>query len=227
MSECIQHAKGGVGPRASKRRLFQSLIEIHIFLWLCSFSGLLTKKEKPKKNPQRWFRTDCLTTETLLRENAVKPVEKSPCVLEEKDKCGRSCWKPSYQNLNWSIIMWHNLTHSHTKTMVCFPGLHTRSKPETTGQKTGPCHSLLGVNLLCPQSCFLLSPLNLLYLVLIADWIWSSQHLAVFQKISRFPSTTQQADQQITLDTFSKGATSWLQNNNYDYSSYFSYSFAS
>ena len=41
--------------------------------------------------------------------------------------------------------------------------LHTRTlKTKTAGLKMGPCHSLLGVNLLCPQSCFSSFPLLLL-----------------------------------------------------------------
>ena len=67
-----------------------------------------------------------------------------------------------------------------------------------------PCHSLLEVNLLCPQSVFLSFPSRPLRSVLIADWIWSSQHLYVFSKIQRLPSAAQQPDQQITSDEFSK-----------------------
>lgn len=55
---------------------------------------------------------------------------------------------------------WPSRTHTHThsqETMISFPGLCTHSKTKTAGLKMGPCHSLLEVNLLCPQSCFFLS----------------------------------------------------------------------
>lgn len=79
-------------------------------------------------------------------------------------------------------------------------------KTKTAGLKMGPCHSLLGVNLLCPQSCFPLSHLSPFQRVLIAHWVSSSNRLIVFTRIQLLPSATRQSDQQITSDLFAKGA---------------------
>lgn len=68
----------------------------------------------------------------------------------------------------------------------------------------GPCHSLLGVNLLCPQSCFSLSHFSPFHRILIAHWILSSHRLIVFRRIQPLPSATRWSDQQRTSDLFSR-----------------------
>lgn len=118
-----------------------------------------------------------------------------------------SRWKPSYQMLN-SLNMWPE-SDTHTRTgassfiarqwSLFLDCLHTHTlKTKTAGLKMGPCHSPLGVNLLCPQSCFSLSHFSPFLCVLIARWIWSSHHLVVFRRISLPPSATRRSDRQIT-----------------------------
>lgn len=98
---------------------------------------------------------------------------------------------PSFITRQWSLFL--DCLHTHTL------------KTKTAGLKMGPCHSLLGVNLLCPQSCFSLSHSSPLHRVLIAHWISSSHCFVVFRKILLLPSATLPSDQQITSDLFSKG----------------------
>lgn len=108
----------------------------------------------------------------------------------------RTCWKSPYQvwtqgetwprlmvaisctNTHGGLIFHHNDLFSWTVYTL---------KTKTAGLKMGPCHSLLGVNLLCPQSCFSLSYFSPFPCVIIAHWIWSSQCATVFRRIQLLP----------------------------------------
>ena len=158
------------------------------------------RQEERSAARQGWFWTDRLTTETL-QERSTKPVEKSPRITVERDR--RSRWKPSYQVLNSWINMWPcevnggHLAHTQAPSFITrqwslfLDCLHTHTlKTKTAGLKMGPCHSLLGVNLLCPQSCSPLSHCSPFHRVLITHWILVL--CLTYGKICPLPSTTRQ-----------------------------------
>lgn len=110
------------------RRGIRVWIQLSCFLFC-------TRVEKGSAVTQRRF---CLTTETLLWENCTKPVLKSPRVGTEgeaEELLKTFISKPKLMNIHF--------THTHTR----------RLKPKTAALKTGPCRSLLGLNLVCLQSC--------------------------------------------------------------------------
>lgn len=77
-------------------------------------------------------------------------VEKSPRAMEEEDRRGGR-GEPMKALVSHFLNSW---THTKSNDSLLF---FCTLKTETAGLKMGPCHSLLAANLLCPQSCFLLS----------------------------------------------------------------------
>lgn len=176
------------------------------------------KAKKCKATSQAWFWADCLTTETWRKlhrvccweipsyhdrkkqreERAVenlhikfKPTDKHVTKVNSGHLARTHMQAPSFITRQWSLFL--DCLHTHTL------------KTKTAGLKMGPCHSLLGANLLCPQSCFSLSHSSPLHRVLIAHWISSSHRFVVFRKTLLLPSATLPSDQPITSDLFSKG----------------------
>ena len=102
-------------------------------------------------------------------------------------------------------LWWPSPTHIgsiyHHEKMISFPGLSTRSKPNR-GTKNGPCHSLSGIHVLCPRSCFSLSHFSPFFPFFIAHWIWSSHRLVAFRRVQLLPSAKQLLDQHIKSDLF-------------------------
>lgn len=148
------------------------------------------RREQPNSVSQRWYRRDSLTTEkgksATLAENS--------CILWEKgtvrDVKSLKTFISNVELVEHVTRVRHTHTHTGASSFIArqwslfLDCLHTHTlKTKTAGLKMGPCHSPLGVNLLCPQSCFSLSHFSPFLCVLIARWIWSSHHLVVFRRI--------------------------------------------
>lgn len=152
------------------------------------FSELAVDKEVKKLKAKR---AHAASKWVFYNGKFSKLAEKAPRIVHRKQRAAEKLISDSELiEKNVTKVNGGRLTHTnadsifHHKTMISFPGLSTHSKPKTAGLKMGPCHSLLGVNLLCPQTPFSPSLSRPFHRLCSADWSLSFTPSAAFRSRS-------------------------------------------